>query len=182
MLSAHHIPRCYFPKETTVTSTQLHGFSDASEKAYSGVVYIRMEDSTGAVHTSLITSKTRVAPIKRLTIPRLELNGVLIMARLLSHCMDVLDLPLSSVHAWTDSTIVLAWIQGNPHRFKVYIGNRVTQILDLTPADSWKHVISEENPADCASRGIFPSELLTHDLWWKGPPWLSLPPSDWPKE
>ena len=64
MLSAHHIPRCYFPKETTITSTQLHGFSDASEKAYSGVVYIRMEDSTGAVHTSLITSKTRVAPIK----------------------------------------------------------------------------------------------------------------------
>ena len=77
--------------------------------------------------------------------------------------------------------IVLAWILGNPHRFKVYIGNRVTQILDLTPADSWKHVTSEENPADCASRGFFPSELLTHDLWWKGPPWLSLPPSDWPK-
>ena len=77
LLSAHHIPRCYYPKEVAITSTQLHGFSDASEKAYSGVVYLRMEDSTGAVHTSLIASKTRVAPIKRLTIPRLELNGAL---------------------------------------------------------------------------------------------------------
>lgn len=93
----------------------LHSVAWASEKAYSGVVYLRMEDSTGAVHTSLIVSKTRVAPIKRLTIPRLELNGALIMARLISHCKDVLDLPLDSVHAWTDSTIVLAWIRGNPH-------------------------------------------------------------------
>ena len=181
LLSAHHIPRCYYPKEVAITSTQLHGFSDASEKAYSGVVYLRMEDSTGAVHTSLIASKTRVAPIKRLTIPRLELNGALILARLLSHCKDVLDLPLNAVHAWTDSTVVLAWIQGDPRRFKVYVGNRVAQILDLTPADCWKHVRSGENPADCASRGIFPSELLEHDLWWKGPQWLLLPPSEWPK-
>ena len=107
LLSAHHIPPCYYPKEVAITSTQLHGFSDASEKAYSGVVYLRMEDSTGAVHTSLIASKTRVAPIKRHTIPR-ELNGALILTRLLSHCKDVLDLPLNAVHTWTDSTVVLA--------------------------------------------------------------------------
>ena len=100
---------------------------------------------------------------------------------MLSHCKDVLDLPLNAVHAWTDSTVVLAWIQGDPRRFKVYVGNRVAQILDLTPADCWKHVRSGENPADCASRGIFPSELLEHDLWWKGPQWLLLPPSEWPK-
>lgn len=181
MLSEHHIPRCYYPREATITSTQLHGFSDASEKAYSGVIYLRMEDSNGAVHTSLITSKARVAPLKRLTIPRLELNGALIMAQLLSHCKDVLDLPLDVVHAWTDSTIVLAWLQGDPRRFKVYVGNRVAQILDLTPAGCWNHVMSEENPADCASRGDFPSKLLDHDLWWKGPPWLLLPPSEWPK-
>lgn len=181
ILSEHHIPRCYYPREATVVSTQLHGFSDASEKAYSGVVYLRMEDSNGAVYTSLIASKTRVAPIKRLTIPRLELSGALTLAQLLSHCKDVLDLSLSSVHAWTDSTIVLAWIQGNPRRFKVYVGNRVAQILELTPADCWRHVVSEENPADCASRGIFPSELLDHDLWWNGPPWLKLTPSKWPK-
>ena len=133
-------------------------------------------------YTSIVTSKTRVAPIKRLTIPRLELNGALILAQLLYHCKNVLDLPLSSVHAWTDSTIVLAWIQGNPRRFKVYVGNRVAQILELIPADCWRHVVSEDNPADCASRGMFPSELLIHDLWWDGPSWLKSEPSQWPKK
>ena len=83
LVSAHHIPRCYYPKEANIVSTQLHGYSEASEKAYSGVVYLRMEDSSGMVHTSLNVSKSRVAPIKRLTIPRLELNGALILARLL---------------------------------------------------------------------------------------------------
>ena len=177
LLSDHYIPRCYYPREANIVSTQLHGFSDASEKAYSGVVYLRMEDSNGMVHTSLVASKTRVAPIKRVTIPRLELNGALILAQLLFHCKEVLDLPLGSVYAWTDSTIVLAWIQGNPRRSKAYVGHQVAQILDLTPADSWNHVVSKDNPADCASRSVFPSELLNHQLWWHGPSWLKLQPS-----
>jgi hypothetical protein len=85
MLSNHHVPRCYYPKGAIITSAQLHGFSDALEKVYSGVVYLRLEDSNGAVHTSLVISKTRVAPIKRQTIPRLELCGALTLAHLLSH-------------------------------------------------------------------------------------------------
>ena len=182
LLSTHCIQRCYYPKEADIVSTQMHGFSDASEKAYSGVVYLRMEDNNGMIYTSIVASKTRVAPIKRVTIPRLELNGALILAQLLFRCKNVLDVPLSSVYAWTDSTIVLAWIQGSPRRFKVYVGNRVTQILELIPADCWRHVVSEDNPADCASRGMFPSELLTHDLWWNGPSWLKLEPSQWPKK
>ena len=80
LLSDHYIPRCYYLKEANIVSTQLHGFSDASEKAYTGVVYLRMEYSKGMVYTSLVASKTRVAPIKRVTIPRLELNGALILA------------------------------------------------------------------------------------------------------
>ena len=148
MLSNHHIPRCYYPKGANITSAQLHGFSDASEKAYSGVVYLRLEDSNGAVYTSLIISKTRVALIKRQTIPRLELCGALTLAHILAHSKSVLAMPMDSIHAWTDSTIVLSWIQGNPHRFKVYVGNRVSQILDLIPADRWNHVVSEDNPAD----------------------------------
>ena len=140
-----------------------------------------MEDTNGIIHTSLVASKTRVAPIMPLTIPRLELNGALILSQLLFHCKEVFGIPLSSVHAWTDSTIVLAWIQGNPRRFKVYVANRFAQIMDLVPAGHWKHVVSEENPADCASRGIYPSELIHHDLWWHEPTWMKLSPSDWPK-
>ena len=133
LLSTHCISRCYYPKEAVIVASQLHGFSDASERAYSSAVYLRMESSDGMVYTSLVTSKTRVAPIKRVTIP---LNGALILAQLLSHCKNVLDLPSSSVYAWTDSTIVLAWIGGNPRRFKLYVGNRVTQIVDLIPPDA----------------------------------------------
>ena len=80
ILSTIYIPRCYHPKHVSIASVQLHGFSDASEKAYSGVVYLRMKDNSGAVHTSIVVSKTRVAPIKSLTIPRLELNGALTFA------------------------------------------------------------------------------------------------------
>ena len=71
-LSEQHIPRCYFPKEAHIVAVDLHGFSDASECAYAGVVYLRMIDSDGRIHISIVTSKTKVAPIKRLTIPRLD--------------------------------------------------------------------------------------------------------------
>ena len=182
LLSSHHIPRCYYPKGVTITFMQLHGFSDASEKAYSGAVYLRMEDSNGTVHTSMVMSKTRVAPIKRQTIPRLELCGALVMAQILSQCKDVLKIPIDHTYAWTDSTIVLSWLQGSPHRFKSFVGNRVAQIMELIPPHRWRHIISEDNPADCASRGMYPSEILNHTLWWNGPEWLKLDPEQWPKQ
>ena len=182
LLSERHIPRCYFPKDAKVTSLQLHGFSDASEQAYAGVVYLRTVDSTGGVYTSLVMSKTKVAPIKRLTIPRLELCGAHLLSQILHHCKEVLSLSLRDVFAWTDSTIVLNWLMGNPRRFKTYVGNRVSAILELLSPDCWNHVNGLENPADCASRGLFPSELLNFALWWDGPKWLRLHTDEWPKQ
>ena len=181
-LSNKDIPRCYFPKEFKVNTIQIHGFSDASEDAYGGVVYLRMVDSTDTVHTSLVMSKTKVSPIKRLSIPRLELCGAQVLAGLLQHIKRVLQVPLSDVYAWTDSTIVLSWLTGNPRRFKTYVGNRVSSIVDQIPPDRWNHASGIENPADCASRGIFPLELLEHKLWWNGPPWLTLMSSHWPEQ
>ena len=181
-LSERHIPRCYFPKEAYIVAVDLHGFSDASERAYAGVVYLRMMDSDGRIHISLVTSKTKVAPIKRLTIPRLELCGAHLLARLLYHVQNTFGLPLNCVYAWTDSTIVLSWLVGNPRRFKTYVGNRIYHILELTSPDRWNHVDGADNPADCASRGLLPSELLGHELWWDGPKLLKLPSSEWPKQ
>ena len=180
LLSNKHIPRCYFDKKTQIVSIQLHGFCDASENAYSAVVYLRMIDSFGKVQISLVTSKTKVAPIKKLTIPRLELCGAYLLAQLLSHLQNVFNLPLNTVYAWTDSTIVLSWLVGNPRRFKTYVGNRVSYIVELIAPDRWNHVQGLDNPADCASRGLFPSELLDHPLWWRGPNWLYQDPSQWP--
>ena len=181
LLADRHIPRCYFPKDVTIAYRQLHGFSDASEQAYSGVVYLRLVDTTGCVHISLVIAKTRVAPIKRLTIPRLELCGAHLLSQLLRHCQVVLNLPSEDIFAWTDSTIVLNWLVGNPRRFKTFVGNRVSSIIDSVPPNHWNHVNGIDNPADCASRGMFPSELLSHDLWWRGPSWLQLGIHQWPK-
>ena len=181
-LSEIHIPRCYSPSQFYVSSLQLHGYSDALEEAYVGVVYLRLEDPTGNVHTSLVTSKTRVAPIKRLSIPRLELCGAQLLTKLICHVKGILNVPTSSVFAWTDSTIVLSWLAGNIRKFKTYVGNRVSFIVDQLPSGRWRHVAGVQNPADCASRGLFPLQLKDHHLWWKGPCWLQLDPSHWPAQ
>ncbi len=170
------VPRCCFPRHAQVASLQIHGFSDASEDAYAGVVYFRMIDSTDAVHTSLIIAKTKVAPIKRL-----ELCGAQVLARILHRVREIFRIPLSAVYAWTDSTIVLDWLVGNPRKFRTYVGNRISEIVDKVPPDRWNHVASADNPADCASRGVLPSQLVEHELWWSGPHWLVLDPAQWPK-
>ncbi len=127
------ISRSYFPKEVDMVTVQLHGFCDASEGAYAGAIYTRGIDTKGIAHISLVVAKTKVAPIKGLTIPRLELCGALIMARLLKHTSAVLNVPMGNVFAWTDSRVVLGWLRGDPRRFKVFVGNRVSEILELTP-------------------------------------------------
>ena len=136
-----------------------------------------MVDTNDQVHVALVISKTKVAPIKRLTIPRLELCGAAILADLLYHAKELFDIPPGDVFAWTDSMVVLGWLQGSPRRFKPFVGNRVSTIMELVPPDRWRHVSGLDNPADCASRG---SELATYSLWWDGPAWLHEPESVWP--
>ena len=173
LLSKHSVSRPYLTYSFQAVDIQLHGFCDASEKAYAAVIYLRATDDEGITQTSLITSKMRVAPIKQQTIPRLELCGAVLLARLSSHVAKTLGIPLSHVHHWTDSTI-------GPRRLKTFVANRISAISDLTPARNWRHVGSLENPADCASRGIMPSILLQHSLWWNGPDWLREQPDNWP--
>ena len=151
LLANKNVPCCYFPKTAQITSFQLHGFCDASELAYAGVVYLRMIDSNKNVHISLVTSKTKIAPIKRLTIPRLELCGTWLLAQLLLHVREALHIPIQDVYAWTDSTIILSWLEGNLRRFKTYVGNRVSCIIELVAPSQRYHVNGTQNPADCAS-------------------------------
>ena len=95
---------------------------------------------------------------------------------------EVFHLPPDEVFAWSDSTIVLNWLVGNPRRLKTYVGNRVSCIVELIAPEHWNHVEGTQNPADCASRGLFPSELLDHSLWWNGPGWLRLDATEWPRQ
>jgi hypothetical protein len=101
----------------------------------------------------------------------LELCGSLLLAKLILAVKTSTSLNCQVV-AWTDSTIVLHWLAGLPSRWKTFVANRVAEIQELIPAENWHHVKSEENPADCASRGIDASELVNHSLWWNGPEWL----------
>ena len=93
---------------------QLHGFSDASEVAYAGVVYLRIMGRKDSVSTSLCIAKTKVAPIKCITVPHLELCGAVLVARLLHRVAEVLQIPGENIYAWTNSVVVLSWLCGNP--------------------------------------------------------------------
>ena len=115
-----------------------------------------------------------------MTIPRLELCAAQLLAHLLLQVKELFHIPFSKVYSWTDSTVVLSWLVGNPRRFKTFVGNRVSDIVDCVPPDCWRHVEGLDNPADCASRGLLPSELLEHELWWSGPQWLHFDQATWP--
>ncbi|KAJ0181817.1 hypothetical protein K1T71_002539 [Dendrolimus kikuchii] len=179
-LAEIHIPRWMSSSEDD-RCIELHGFADASNVAYAAVVYARVVDKHGHVHVSLVTSKTRVAPIKQVSIPRLELCGAVLLAKLLHEVSEVLEVPKHHVYAWTDSSIVLAWLRCHPSRWKTFIANRVSEILTLLDSNQWSHVSSKDNPADCASRGLQPSELIGYDLWNRGPEWLHLEEIDYKK-
>ncbi len=154
VLSSKLIPRCYFPNDAHLVSLQLHGFSDASELAYSAVVYARMVDSSQRIHVSLVMAKTKVAPLKRLTIPRLELSGANLLANLLHHIKVTLHVPSDSIYAWTDSMIVLCWLTGSPRRFKPFVGSRVSNIMEVIPPDRWSHVECREPCGLCVARPV----------------------------
>ncbi|XP_008180528.1 uncharacterized protein LOC103308616 [Acyrthosiphon pisum] len=159
---------------------QLLGFTDASQKGYAAVVYLRVIDMQDEVTVYFLTGETKVAPFKAsqadesLIIPRLELCAALLLALLLSHQLFVLRdiVTIYCIRTWSDSTIVLAWVNGEQKQFKVFVTNRVTKIRSLLPHCEWSHVRSLDNPADPASRGMLPEELLTNRLHLNGPEFL----------
>lgn len=160
----------------------LHGFCDASERGYAASVYMRTEDSEGRVAVTLVMAKSKVAPIRtRWTIPKLELSGAHLLARLLSHVHKELaaTVNIEKTYGWSDSQVTLAWLKTAPHTLDTFVGNRVSQIQNIGVHIVWRHVPGEVNPADCASRGCTAWELVRHPLWW-GPPWLVEPESSWP--
>lgn len=158
---------------SNASSVELHVFADASQAAYGATVYMRVIVEE-RVYVNLITSKTKVAPIeKQISIPRLELCGAVLAAKLILETSQVLSVSKNKLFAWTDSTIVLAWLKGGPSRWSTFVSNRVSDILNTVDFEQWGHVSTDMNPADCASRGLQGSELLNHTLWWNGPVWLS---------
>ncbi|XP_057329918.1 uncharacterized protein LOC130670521 [Microplitis mediator] len=159
---------------------EIHGFSDASQAAMSAVLYLRVCLPGEQTIISLICSKTKVAPLKRLTIPRLELSAALLLSRLASHVSSMPQLSHVPTYLWTDSSTTLVWVTSEPTRWKEFVKNRVEAIQHHSPDAHWRYISGKQNPADCASRGLTASQLINHQLWWSGPSWLADPPSQWP--
>lgn len=178
-LTSLHIPR--WVNINLKSSVEVHGFCDASTAAYAAVVFLRVTTEDGTVKVHNITAKTKVAPLKVISLPRLELCGAALLTKLIADVQSAMQFSDHvSVTCWTDSTIVLAWLRAEPSRFNVYVANRISEIQRSLPDGRWRHVRSEDNPADCASRGLTPQKLTTHHLWWTGPRWLSDPQTMWP--
>lgn len=163
-------------------SLSLVGFADASAAAYACVVYLRVCSQNDEVKTYLIRAKSRVASLKTQTINRLELNAALLLVKVIKS-LEFLSkrLCIDNIYLFSDSAVVLSWLQTPPYRLKIYVANRVTQILEISEPNQWRHVVSEKNPADLASRGILPNQLVNNGFWFRGPSFLQKSPDTWPK-
>ena len=177
-MAAIKIPRCILPPNHV--KRQLHHFSDASEKAYGVVSYLRSQDQEGKVYSCIVMVKSRLAPLKTLTIPRLELQAATLATRQDALLRRELDIELEPSQFWTDSTIVLQYIFNQERRSHTFMANRVAEIQGKTEVEQWHHVSTKDNPADDASRGVAAGNLGL-PRWQHGPAFLLEPPRAWPQ-
>lgn len=152
--------------------TTLHCFTDASAKAYGAAVYARTVCSNGMIITNLLGAKVKVAPLATMSIPRLELSAAQIGSALAWKIAKTLSIDPSATQFYTDSKVTIDWIKKAPHTMKVFVANRVAKIHQRSTEEQWQHLSSKENPADLLSRGIKANELMTNDIWLKGPMFL----------
>jgi hypothetical protein len=178
-----HVPRCVRPSNTEeFVSTQLHTFADASQRGYGAVTYLRFEDSKGNTHCSFVIAKSRVAPLKETTIPRLELSAAVVATRLDRMVRKESDIHIDASLFWTDSTCVLGYLNSQNKRFQTFVANRIAAIHEVSSPIQWRYVNSEQNPADDASRGLSAEALLTKSRWINGPEFLWKPQNFWPRQ
>nr|XP_039261902.1 uncharacterized protein LOC120338039 [Styela clava] len=176
-LTNFRVPRQYLGVSKTDATYELHLFCDASEQAYGTVAYLRAKKGQ-CVNCSFLMAKSRVSPMKHMSVPRLELQSALLSARLLKFLRKSLTLPITCEMLWSDSTCVLRYLRNTKTRFKTFVANRLREILDYTEPAQWRYVNTQNNPADCCTRVMPMNKFIESDnVWISGPKFLLLPES-----
>ena len=148
-------------------------FGDSSQEVFSAVAFLRAQVNTSSgpkTELAFVLGKARVAPMKVMTIPKLELQAALLSARLKQDICRALTVHVNKVNMWTDSTTVLQWLNSTSKQ-PIFVANRVCEILEHTSVDEWNHVASSNNPADAGTRGMS-AEVLQSSSWVRGPDFL----------
>ncbi|XP_065094108.1 uncharacterized protein LOC135714654 [Ochlerotatus camptorhynchus] len=183
MIDEVKVPRCFFgsllPQE--VDEIEVHVFTDASVAACACVAYLRMMFSGGS-WCSLVAAKTKVTPLRTLSIPRLELQAAMMGSRLLQNVCSALTLNIRKRFLWTDSATVLAWLRSDSRRYHQFVAFRVGEILSLTSVDEWHYVPSKLNVADDATKWNSGPSFDPENRWFQGPSFLRDPKGQWPKQ
>ncbi|XP_043226266.1 uncharacterized protein LOC122383664 [Amphibalanus amphitrite] len=181
-LEALIVPRSFKACDSPAHDRQLHIFCDAFELAFGAVAYLRETSADGTVSVSFVMSKTRVAPLKKMTIVRLETQAAVLAVRLADAIRRELKLAIDGVNFWSDSMVVLQYINNESRRFHTFIANRIAEIRQGSEPSRWRHVPGYLNPADDCSRGLPASQLTPDSRWIQGPAFLRQPPDQWPSE
>lgn len=171
-ISNIRIKRCHKPDDFgPVSRRELHHFSDASFTGYGQCSYVRLINEEKRVHCSLLIGKARVTPLKVITMPRLELTAALVSVKIRNILQAEMKCNDADEYFWTDSKVVLGYINNDARRFHIFVANRIQQIKSSTEACQWRYVSTDQNPADHASRGLH-AEDLAHSTWFTGPAFL----------
>lgn len=184
-LASVKIPRCLkSPHLPDVREYQIHNFADASQSAYGSVSYLRMVSTSGEIYCSFLNGKSRLAPVKPMTIPRLELAAAVVAVQMNKMLTEELDLTMSASIFWSDSTTVLQFINNTSKRFNTFVANRVAIIREGSSPGQWHYVNTKNNPADYASRGLSGKKMTSEEgeRWLNGPEFLWKDPEHWPEQ
>ena len=175
--------RCLLAAGEQPKQKELHVFCDASTDAFGAVAYLRTTSPDMVHHTSFVISKTRVAPLKQLSVARLELQAAVLAVRLVETLQrEVPSLAQITVTYWSDSKVVLGYINNESRRFHTFVANRVSEIHDLSRREQWRHCPGVLNPADKCTRGVPASELCNDSTWLTGPDFLKEDEEHWPAQ
>ena len=161
----------------------MHHFSDASQLAYGACSYLRLVNENGFVHCSFLIGKSRLAPLKTVSIPRLELTAAVLAVKLDSMLRKELKVEITATTFWCDSTAVLQILANSTKRFPTFVANRIATIERMvSPNSSWRHVPTQLNPADLASRGLTAENVVNDQIWLHAPDYLWNLEDCWPQK